>query len=716
MTETARLRVLVSAYACGPDRGSEPGVGWNAVREIARDHEVVVITSHEHKAAIEETVAREGLAARFIFVDWPPWLDFIKRTRVGFELQQYAWQLAAYLHARRLHAQIRFDVAHHVTVCRYWMPSFLPFLGIPFVWGPVGGGESAPTAFWPGLGVHDGLLEVVRAIARWVGERDPLLRLSARRTSLGVATTHETCSRMKRLAVPRLEVCTQVALTEREIAALGECQPRSEGGGIRFISIARLVPWKGIHLGLRAFARLQDRLAEYWIVGGGPAESSLKTLAAALGVADRVRFLGQKSRAEVLQILQQCDVLVHPSLHDSGGVVCAEVMAAGRPVICLDLGGPSLQVTADTGIVVPARGPQQVIADMAVAMDALSGSPSRRAAMGHAARARVQERFNTSALRQHFNRWYREVVVRDHRHADQTAVSTAVTAREAHPSPPVSHTKASPVVSAVMSTYNKGPWLQQAIDSVLQQTFTDWELIIVDDGSTDDSATVLAACTDPRITIYSLSNNVGRAKARNVALERARGRYIAICDSDDVSAATRFERHVSFLDSHPEVGVVSGYIRQLSDRHAARIAFPLDHESIARRFARGKMGAAHGAAMIRSVCFEQLGLYLDDLRSAEDFELFRRFCQRFEFRTLPEELLLYRSRLGTVPLREWAELSRAHRYALYRSNLHNSTAPVLSFDEFVHSWRTNVAVYTVDSLRFAHFNLRAHVFSSHVLR
>ena len=435
MTANERLRVLVSAYACGPDVGSEPGVGWNAVREIARDHDVWVITSHEHKASIEETVARDGLTARFVFVDWPEWLDFIKRTRAGFELQQYAWQLAAYRHARRLHAQIGFDLAHHVTVCRYWMPSVLPFLGIPFVWGPVGGGESAPTAFWPGLGIHDAFLEVVRAIARGFGERDPLLRLSARRTSLGVATTHETCSRMKRLSVPRLEVCTQVALTEREIAALGECQPRSESGGIRFLSIARLVPWKGIHLGLRAFARMQDRSAEYWIIGGGPAESSLKKLATTLGVADRVRFLGQKSRAEVLQILQQCDVLVHPSLHDSGGVVCAEVMAAGRPVICLDLGGPSLQVTAETGIVVPARSPQQVITDMAVAMDALSESPSRRAAMGHAARARVRERFNTSALRQHFNRWYREVVVPHHRQPDQSAVSTAVTKRDTYPVP-----------------------------------------------------------------------------------------------------------------------------------------------------------------------------------------------------------------------------------------------------------------------------------------
>ena len=156
MTVYTRLRVLMSAYACGPDRGSEPGVGWNAVRAAARDHDVWVLTSREHQTAIEAAVARDGLSVRFVFVDWPRWLEFTKRTRVGFELQQYWWQFAAYLRARTLHARIGFDLAHHVTVCRYWMPSFLPFLGIPFVWGPVGGGESAPKSFWAGLGFRGG--------------------------------------------------------------------------------------------------------------------------------------------------------------------------------------------------------------------------------------------------------------------------------------------------------------------------------------------------------------------------------------------------------------------------------------------------------------------------------------------------------------------------------------------------------------------------------
>ena len=408
MTET-RKRVLVSAYACGPGLVSEPSVGWNAVCESARDHDVWVLTTLAHRALIEAALAQESPSLTFVFLEWPKWLPLIKSTRVGFELQHYCWQIAAYLKARALHGQVRFDLAHHVTLCRYWTPSFLPLLDIPFVWGPVGGGESAPKPFWPGLGFRGALLEVVREVARFIGEHDPMFRRLAMRAALGVATTDETAKRMTRLSLPRLKVCSQVALTESEIATLGMCEPSTAPDGIRFISIGRLVSWKGFHLGLQAFARTQHPDTEYWIVGAGPAGRSLKALAHSLGIADRVLFLGQQPRSKVLQIVQQCDVLVHPSLHESGGVVCAEAMAAGRAVICLDLGGPGLQVTAETGIKIPARTPEQAIRDMAAAMNTLVESPALRLAMGRAARARVLDRFTTAALREQFTRWYREV-------------------------------------------------------------------------------------------------------------------------------------------------------------------------------------------------------------------------------------------------------------------------------------------------------------------
>src|SRR5207237_5761161 len=127
--------------------------------------------------------------------------------------------------------------------------------------------------------------------------------------------------------------------------------------------------WKGVEFGLRAFAAIQPELprAEYWIIGDGPERSRFTKLAESLGIGGSVRFFGALPRSATLEKLAECDVLLLASLHDSGGCVCTEAMALARPVVCLDLGGPALQVTNATGIKVPAQSPEPVVCDVASA-------------------------------------------------------------------------------------------------------------------------------------------------------------------------------------------------------------------------------------------------------------------------------------------------------------------------------------------------------------
>lgn len=401
-----RLRVLLSAYACSPGWGSEPTTGWNAAREVAEEHDVWVLTSGLHRHLIEAELRQRPVPSlHFVYFDWPRGPGFDDRTRLEQELQYYTWQIAAYARARALHQRIRFDVAHHVTLGRYWMPSFLPFLPIPFVWGPVGGGESAPRQFWRGLGVKGAIFEAVRECARFVGEHDPCLRLSARRVALALATTPDTHRRMEKLGARRTEVLTNITLTTEELAELGCCE-MPPPDPIRFISIGRLLPWKGFHLGLRAFARMREARAEYWIVGDGPARRTLEALARELNVADRVRFFGLVARPQVRPVLERCHALVHPSLHDSSGNVLIEAMGAGRPVVCLDLGGPGLLVTPDSGMKVPASQPEEAISGLAQAMDRLSASPELLMGMGRAARARANSEFDARTRCRQFSAFY----------------------------------------------------------------------------------------------------------------------------------------------------------------------------------------------------------------------------------------------------------------------------------------------------------------------
>jgi glycosyltransferase involved in cell wall biosynthesis len=384
-------RVLISAYSCSPGRTSEPGIGWNVASEVAKHHHVWLLTSAEFKAAIQAELTEHPIPSmRVVFVDWRGALIWRKLTRIGWELQHYAWQIAAYFKARRLHRSIGFHVVHHVTLGRYWSPSFMAMLPIPFVWGPVGGGESLPKRFRRGLGLKGATIEFLRDCARWIGERDPFVGITARRSALALATTEESRGRIERLGARCLQVVAPVGLSQRDLEQLGRCRSPEEPP-VRFISIGRLVHWEGFHLSLQAFARLDAPDTEYWIVGTGGAMGSLKALARDLGLNDRVRFWGTLSRRDTRACLDHAHVLVHPSLHEARGMVCVEAMAAGKPVICLDLGGPALQVTQETGFKVSARDPADAVRKLRQAMNVLASAPELRERMGHAARIRARD-------------------------------------------------------------------------------------------------------------------------------------------------------------------------------------------------------------------------------------------------------------------------------------------------------------------------------------
>lgn len=395
ITRERKLKILISAYACEPGKGSEPGVGWNMARHMAKHHEVWVLTRANNRSVIEAELARDPLPRlHFVYHDLPRWARFWKRGQRGIQFYYYLWQLTAIPLVRRLHREVGFDVVHHVTFGKYWAPSALAFLdGVPFVWGPVGGGEFAPLALWRTFGLSGIAYETVRTAARFLAALDSLVRLTARRASLALASAPETAVRLKRLGVKRVEMMPQLALPPEEIEVLSYVPP-PPAAPVRFLSVGRLLHWKGFHLGLKAFARSGLNDVECWIVGEGPERRRLEALARRLGLADRVRFFGQLPRQRVLELLGQVHALVHPSLHDQSPTVCLEAMAAGRPVICLDLGGPAMQVTEETGFKIPVSRPDQVIAKIAEAMLRIAKDHKLRESMSKAGRQRVQKDFN----------------------------------------------------------------------------------------------------------------------------------------------------------------------------------------------------------------------------------------------------------------------------------------------------------------------------------
>lgn len=390
-----RLNVLISAYACRPHEGSEPGVGWNLVLELSKYHRIWVLTRGNNQVPIETELSQHPVAdLNFIYCEPSQVLAKLNQNLRIVHLHYYLWQLKAYWVAKKLHEEVNFDIVHHVTYVRYSTPSFLSFLPPPFIWGPVGGGETTPDKFWQSFSLRGKIYEILRDSARRLGEVDPFVHQTAVRSSLARGTTQDTVDRLKALGASEVEVYSQLGLSTSEIATLN-LKSNNHKRTTRFVSIGRLLHWKGFHLGLQAFAQANlPEDTEYWIIGDGPERQHLQQLAATLQIDHQVKFWSQLSREETLNKLGECLALIHPSLHESGGLVCLEAMAAGCPVICLNIGGPAIHVTEETGFKISVQTPQQVIDDLAAAMVQISGDSDLWQRCSQAGQERAQTQFS----------------------------------------------------------------------------------------------------------------------------------------------------------------------------------------------------------------------------------------------------------------------------------------------------------------------------------
>jgi GT2 family glycosyltransferase len=240
-----------------------------------------------------------------------------------------------------------------------------------------------------------------------------------------------------------------------------------------------------------------------------------------------------------------------------------------------------------------------------------------------------------------------------------------------------------PTVSVVMSVYNGLPYLADSVDSVLRQTFADFEFIIVDDGSTDETWPSLQAYAerDRRIRLLQNPANLGYTRSLNIGLGEAGGEFVARQDADDVSMPDRFEKQVAFMRARPQVGLLGTGIQLVDQEGQTRynpIVFQTDEE-LQRRLLID-FCIHHGSAMIRRVCLRQTGFYDVSLEPSEDHDLWLRLAEVAQVANLPDRLYLYRHHPSSVSRKRTAEqrlkVSLAIEKALVRRH-----GPALSPDD-----------------------------------
>jgi glycosyltransferase involved in cell wall biosynthesis len=410
------MRILLSAYSCRPCKTSEPGNAWRAFNyALSQGHEVWAIAEQsEYEQETLEYLARHPMP-RFhpVFFQLPDILvKSIRTTGMAHSVYYHLWQHKLLRVAAQLHRQEGFDVAHHVTFGRLWSPSGVRDLRVPFVWGPVGASESAPASFVSELPLRERVFEMTRNNVRALASRSSALRDTARAATIGIGVTRESCAALRELGVRRIEQLPQAALTDEDLAVFNRIPP-PPAGPFRVICMGRLIHWKGFHLAIRAFGIFarNNPEAELWLINDGPFQRELEKTAAQAGVASRVRFFGHlPSYADVLAKLAQAHVLMHPALHEAFGNVCQEALAAGRPVICLDIGGPASQVTPETGFAAPTATPGEAVEAMAAFLTRLDKDRALLARMSANARARVREKFTMRMMGAAIESFYQQAV------------------------------------------------------------------------------------------------------------------------------------------------------------------------------------------------------------------------------------------------------------------------------------------------------------------
>lgn len=203
-----------------------------------------------------------------------------------------------------------------------------------------------------------------------------------------------------------------------------------------------------------------------------------------------------------------------------------------------------------------------------------------------------------------------------------------------------------PVISVVMPVYNSAAWLREAIDSILLQSFTDFELILINDGSTDDTASIIKTYTDSRIRYLPNEKNQGLVFSLNRGIDEARGTYIARMDGDDISVTDRFEKQMSYLKDRSDVDVLASVVQLIDDKGHRTGFWKEDREIVGfeqiKEFMPFNNCIAHPSIMAKAKLMREFR-YRQDQSQAEDYDLWLRLLAAGKIiHKLEEPLLLHR--------------------------------------------------------------------------
>ena len=388
--------ILVSAYGCEPNKGSEAGVGWNWVLQMAKHNRLHVITRANNQELIEAHLPLESKEKiKFYYYDAPELIKSLKNKSKGLYFYYFCWQLGIIPLVRQILKQNKIDYTMHLTFGSMWMPTFLPFFRTAFIWGPVGGGDCEPKSFLKVLPLKQKIMQTARYVMNTLSFLHPSIMFPATRAKVILARTENSANVIPRCFKNKTKIILETAM---EDAVFEFKKKNREDDEIRLITSGRLLPNKNILTAVRSLKYVNNKQkVSLSIVGSGYQKKEILKEVEKNGWKDCVKIYDELPRQKVLELLEHSDIFLFPSLREGGSWSLMEAMAISLPVICLNWAGMAVTTDDLCAIRLPVTNPQQMPKDMATAIIKLIENPELRKRMGDAGRKRIKEVFNWEA-------------------------------------------------------------------------------------------------------------------------------------------------------------------------------------------------------------------------------------------------------------------------------------------------------------------------------
>lgn len=411
------MKILISAIACNPYSGSELYVGWSAVKALIHDHDLWVITSIRNRPDLERA-ASMGLIppnVHFAYPDLPgkshpnrmvarlqSWRDYVHFSKISLPL------------ARRLHQEEKFDLVHHVTYASWRVASPLWQLGIPFVFGPIGGNEHFPPRFLSMLSPSAAAFELARMSSNFVSRFSPGVRQSLQQAAHVFVANSETEQLVKAVrgsgqCISRLMAAFH---SELRVASFSRfVMGKNLDGPLRLFAAGNMEGRKGVAMALQALALAKARGVRfcYRLGAHGPEIAHLRRLAGKLGLENDIAFADNLRGDDYQRELGSTHVFLLPSLRESSGLTMMEAMLAGCVPVVAACGGPDIMVTDECGYKIPVTNRARMVTQLAEIIMTLDRSRIILREKGRAASHRIAREFSEENYRQAVNATYRLV-------------------------------------------------------------------------------------------------------------------------------------------------------------------------------------------------------------------------------------------------------------------------------------------------------------------